>query len=95
MRTIMNRSNVWLTHRVKPHATVTIETPSLRDVGRQFDVIEASFVKLTDHVRLVVFEHDQIHGITSGNGCEQGENEAVETGVRLLARVPLRGGPGA
>ena len=35
----------------------------LRHVGRQFEVIEASFVKLTDHVRLVVFEDDQIHDL--------------------------------
>ena len=44
---------------------------------------------------LVVFEDDQIHDLTSENGFGKGENEGVESGVRLLARVPLRGGPGA
>jgi len=67
----------------------------LGHVRSRFEVLEPTFAKFIDHVGLVVFEHDQIHDMTSENGCGKGEHEAVQTGVRPLAHVPLRGGPGA
>ena len=47
----------------------------LRHVGGQFEVIEPAFAKFVDHVGLVVFEHDQIHGLTSENGCGKGKGK--------------------
>jgi hypothetical protein len=48
-----------------------LEELGLGHVGGQLDIIEAAFAEFVDDMGFVVLENDQIHGVTSGNGCER------------------------